>query len=187
MSTIRIPLNSRKYPGLYALIDEADFELVSQYQWHPKPRPTVGFYAATTVRSGGKRRELRMHRLILAAPREMEVDHADGNGLDNRRGNLRLATKVQNMANRCLRISDRNTTSRYKGVNLRNASTKIGAKKWEAKLCSNGKVKFRKSFYSEIEAAQAYDSAARHFHGEFATLNFPNAGERSAQEEIENV
>lgn len=83
--------------GYFALVDDADADLVGQYRWWYRAgvRSSTG-YAYTTLVVGGRRTSVRMHRFLLDAPQGMEVDHENGDGLDNRRGNLRLVTRSQN-------------------------------------------------------------------------------------------
>ena len=164
MPTIRIPLNSRKYPGLYALIDEADFELVSQYQWYPSW--CNGKLYAAAYGGGGRAhpQTLRMHRLVTGAAKGQQVDHVNGDGTDNRRCNLRLSTQSQNMAN----IRKLAGTSRYKGVHWDQDRGK-----WMARVRIGGIAKNLGRFDCEEDAAVAYDDAAYREFGEFAHLNFP--------------
>ncbi|MCF2718009.1 HNH endonuclease [Paenibacillus sp. UKAQ_18] len=115
-----------------------------------------------------------LHRFILKAPENVDVDHINLNKLDNRRENLRLATKSQNQVNQ----PSRGGTSNYKGVFRYKSKTKSCGKiyiyeYWCAKLMKNGKCVFKKSFKNERAAALAYDEAAIEHYGEFAHLNFP--------------
>jgi len=110
--------------GKVALIDDEDMELVSKHKWCVRREPN-NFYAATGVtRPSGVHTVLRMHRLIMDAPRGMDVDHINHNGLDNRRVNLRICTRTQNLRNSRKR---KGCSSRFKGV----AWCKP-AKKWRA-------------------------------------------------------
>jgi hypothetical protein len=111
-------------------------------------------------------------RLIIKAPRDRHVDHINGNILDNRRDNLRLCTQLQNNRNRRAWRSDA-TIAPFKGV-------KREGRKWYAHITVNYKRIHLGSFSDAHQAALAYDAAARSNHGAFATLNFPNDGERSA-------
>ena len=94
------------------------------------------------------------------------VDHINGNGLDNRKANLRLATGTQNGYNR--RKTRKRTWSKYKGVTFDKRR-----KKWEGKIVINGRKQHLGSFTNELDAGRAYDEAAKKYHGEFALLNFP--------------
>jgi hypothetical protein len=165
MSTVTIPLTQ----GKYALIDEEDYDLVSQYRWHAhSARGGERWYAHTTVSTKQKhprQTTLTMHRLLLDAPKGLLVDHADGDGLNNTRGNIRLASESQNGANS--KISD-GFTSRYKGVQRHKLNGR-----WRATICVNRVRNHLGYFASEVDAARAYDEAARELFGEFARLNFP--------------
>lgn len=145
--------------GQIALVDDEDFEMLAGFKWTAQKRKR-GFHAARYV---GKK-YVYMHRTILAAPARIEVDHRDGNGLNNQRYNLRLATKSQNgMAFRHLKGK-----SEYRGV-----SWHAGAQKWTAKVQANGKEYYLGLFQSPEDAARTRDVAATQYHGPFATLNFP--------------
>jgi hypothetical protein len=113
-----------------------------------------------------------MHQLIL---RTKYIDHIDGNGLNNTRGNLRIATTKQNTWNRKKRTIP--TSSKYKGV-----SVIKGRDRWQCRIYANGTRFFLGYFASEIEAARAYDKKAIELFGEFARLNFPICTERKVEE-----
>lgn len=168
MRSVRIPLNSRKHPGLYAIVDEADAELVSQYRWHVLHRSNdTTFYASTNVKQpdGTYKTRVQMHRLILDLTDPLErVDHINHDGLDNTRANLRVGTHQQNCYN-----SRRKSHSkqRFKGI-------VPDYRKWRARIRVNGKETHLGNFETEEEAARAYDAAAREHYGEFACLNFPD-------------
>jgi hypothetical protein len=98
-------------------------------------------------------------------PRGFLVDHKNLNTLDNTRTNLRLATRSQNMFNRNKIKS--NTSSRFRGVCFDKRR-----KKWCAYITVEGKRIWLGTFDNEIDAAMAYDAAAKKYHGEFARLNF---------------
>lgn len=108
-----------------------------------------------------------MHRFILDAPHGMEVDHKNGDGLDCRRENMRLATRKQNAFNRKRPSVN---TSGFKGVTLVKPTGK-----WLAQIEVGGKNMHLGTYESKIEAARAYDKAAIKYHGEFARLNFENS------------
>jgi hypothetical protein len=142
------------------LVSEVDHHWLSQRHWY---RNAQG-YAICDLwgRRGGMK--VLMHRLILLAPDTSTVDHANGNKLDNRRENLRLATQSQQNANRPKIIG----TSRYKGVYRRRDGLK-----WCAQIKDPlGHQQYLGSFISERAAALAYDNAASKQYGEFARLNF---------------
>ncbi len=147
--------------GKVALIDLADLPKVAEYRWCAVLMRNRSWYAAAHQR--GSRRgsaPVRMHNVLLG---HLGVDHIDGDGLNNRRNNLRPATDEQNKRNR--RIS-KNNTSGYKGVFLDRG-------RWRACIDEHGRRHYLGYFATAEEAARAYDAAAREGHGEFANLNFP--------------
>lgn len=159
--------------GLYALVDAADFEAVSAYKWHrTKGTTNRTFYAATCTRGSHEtRRRIYMHRLVMGlldAPRSVHADHINGDTLDNRRCNLRLADARQNGANRVGSAS----RSGFKGVFFEGG-------RWAAR-CGKGAGSRIGKYDTEEVAARAYDAAARTRYGEFARLNFPGPGEAGA-------
>lgn len=105
---------------------------------------------------------LLMHRVIMKAPKGGLVDHRNGNGLDNRRSNLRRATRSQNQQNR------KGSSGRFKGV-----FPVTGYPTWRAALCAGYKYVHLGTFKTQKEAAMAYDVAAKAKYGEYALLNFP--------------
>ena len=146
--------NSRNI-GLVALVDDEDFEWISQWNWSAvSTQRRNGGYAMRRDNRSGK--TILMHREILEAPEGSEVDHINGNGLDNRRSNLRFATRQQGQANR--RVFN-NSQSGYKGVHF---DKQMG--KW--------KMVFSVHFDSAEEAAKMYDDLARIVFGEYAKTNF---------------
>jgi AP2 domain/HNH endonuclease len=142
------------------LIDEEDHGLVSKRHW----------YVYTLDRSGGRYvmadaygHRIYLHRLITAAPRGQDVDHINGDGLDNRRVNLRVVPHALNLANQ---RRQQGRSSRYKGVSYYRSRGR-----WEAYIKVNGVQRKLGYFNSEREAAFAYDCAALAAWGEHALLN----------------
>lgn len=136
------------------LFDEADLSLVSQHRWFIRQRSADLFYAATNVRrTDGTRSLLNMHTLLVG----LDADHINHNGLDNRRVNLRTATRSQQVANRRLSTS---AQSKYKGVSPLNG-------RYLARCAG----KYLGTYATDLEAAQAYDDEARESFGEYAFLN----------------
>ena len=153
--------------GKVALVDDEDFEWLNQWKWFAQKSKQT-YYAQRHVWKGkGEKKEvICMHRLILGCKKGQITDHINGNGLDNRRGNLRIVTYLQNSWNR-RKISG--ATSKYKGVHWHR-----WIQKWAATI-GKGKnySRFCQYFSSEREAAKAYDRAALERFGEYAKFNFP--------------
>lgn len=164
---VEIPLSAGRYhehAGLVALVDDEDAERVVTMKWRVFLGNLGHLYAA------GSRNTL-MHRFILDAPKGMQVDHINGDGLDNRRSNIRLATISQNLANQPSRLvwAGRPTNSVFKGVTRLEGRVRP----WRATISVNRKQHFLGYYALAEEAARAYDAAAAHHYGEFAQLNFP--------------
>lgn len=143
--------------GKIALVDDEDFENINQHKWHVS---RGGYVVRSTPRILGKQQSIYLHKFILTSPNE--VDHINHNTLDNRRANLRIATRSQNMAN----TRPRPGTSKYKGVYWHKRDMQ-----WCAQLRVNYKTVYWKRFNSEKEAAIAYNKAALWYFGEFAVMN----------------
>jgi hypothetical protein len=164
---IVVPLNH----GYSALIDEADAARVLALRWRVfRNRPDGKLYARRTQRdASGKKTTLYLHRFIMGAPDDLQVDHANNDGLDNRRTNLRLATCSQNRCNTGL---TRQNTTGYKGIYF-----DARLNKFEARIKANGRRVFIGLFDDAVAAAKRYDDYARELHGQFARLNFPQQQE----------
>jgi hypothetical protein len=151
--------------GEWTILDWQDYCRFAGFKWEISGDDSI-FYAVRNIRVDSTRTTtVRLHRLIMNAPRGLVVDHINGDSLDNRRANLRLATHSQNSCNKKKR---KNTTSQFRGVCFCKAKGK-----WDANINLAGKRIWLGSFDSEIEAGKAYDEAAKKYHGEFARLNFP--------------
>ena len=151
----------------YAIVDPADYERLRKYEWLSK-KGKNSFYARRRVPTGkgGKQTLVYMHQEVIDVPKGMVVDHINHDGMDNREANLRPATHCENMYNR--KKPSRTSYSKYKGVS------------WKKNTCTwQVQIKFKKkrihlgTFRSELDAAKAYDRAAIKYHGQFASLNFP--------------
>jgi|SRR5581483_328543 len=156
-----LPLNK----GLFAIVDEADFEELSKWKWHAHwSASKQAYYVRRRVRiGGGKRKHIFLHRQLMCALSGLDVDHKNGNPLDNRRENLRICTRSQNSYNRG---PQRDNTSGYKGVKWNKANSR-----WSSNIGVNGKRVFLGYFLDKKDAAAAYDRAAALHHGEFAQPN----------------
>lgn len=160
MGSVSIPLNSRKYPGLFAIADEEDYERVSPHRWRVSCE-RGRYYARSTI--NGKTTSL--HRFVLDAPAGTLVDHKDFDGLNCTKENLRFATPVQNVGH--MRKHGRNTSG-YKGIAWVPA---LG--RWVATI-KNARRKYNLgTFQTKVEAARHYDAAAHVLLGEFAEPNSP--------------
>jgi len=166
VDVIDIPLGR----GQTTQIDQADFGLVSSYSWHWRPSVTsVGRgYAVSSRRHNGRDQTIFLHRLLLNVEKGLDVDHINRNSLDNRRCNLRIATRSQNLANST--FPTRPNANGYRGV----VCKKDGRRKpFMAGICVRGRTYRGIHRETAIEAARDYDALAVLHFGEFATLNFP--------------
>ena len=150
--------------GKIALVDNNMFEELTQFKWCAINVNNL-WYAVRNIYKNNKWTILRMHREIMNAQNGQEIDHKNGNGLDNRHANLRFCTHSQNIQNQKV---TKDGTSKYKGVSWHKQN-----KKWLAQIMLNDKQYYLGYFKSEIEAVKAYDKKAAEFFGEFARLNFP--------------
>ena len=151
----------------YAKVDPADYKRLKGYEWITRKASNC-FHAQRYVAKGKRKRGtiVYMHQEILKVPKGMVVDHINNDGMDNRSANLRAATRAQNLHNRKKFSSP--CSSKYKGV-----SWKKQTHKWSARIGFENKEIHIGYFKNEIDAAKAYDEAAKKYHGQFASLNFP--------------
>ncbi len=157
--------------GLVARIDDGDYESLAAFRWSAHRSGGSVVYARRRTLLGEclPTRHITMHRLLIPG---VEVDHRNGDGLDNRRSNLRVATHAENGANQRVPV---NSTTGFKGVSKRRDS-----KNWAARIRIAGRLVHLGMFETAESAARAYDHCAREQYGAFAALNFPTASEQSA-------
>lgn len=163
-----IPLGA----DLFSVVDDQDFELLAAHRWHVKRTHSGHMYAVRNNPRGVSPRVIKMHRTILEAPADILVDHWNGDGLDNRRENLRFATVSQNGANRRVVLNQHG----YKGVFRVPYSQNKGRrwqrrKQWKATLVVDKRAVSLGYYLSPEEAADAYDCGAVRYFGEFAATN----------------
>lgn len=150
--------------GFFTIVDDDDFEFLSKYKWHSIKAGRSPRYAVTSGRkSNGRKGSIYMQRLLLGDG-DYVSDHINGDGLDNRRSNLRKATHHQNAWNS--KKKKNGTTSQYKGVGW---VKKDGA--FRARIRTNLHEVSLGYFDNEVDAARAYNRAAKQLFGEFAKLN----------------
>lgn len=163
----KIPLTQ----GKYALVDDQDYEFLSQWKWHAVKymrNQTIEFWYARRSSPRPNKITIHMHREVLLRAGFSDFpqcDHIDSDGLNNQRHNLRPATVNQNG---CNRIKRNGCSSRFKGVHW-HKSKGVG---WMATIFHEGKLNYLGTFENETEAAKAYDAAAIRIFGQFAKLNF---------------
>lgn len=147
--------------GLVAIVDDVDAAL-AVHRWYALRRSDGRtFYAVrNSTKAGGKKSStLYLHREIMNAPPEMQVDHRNGDGLDCRRDNMRLATHQTNQMNV-------RKLGKLKGVRKRDH-------RWQAYIKLDQRQRCLGRYDSAEDAARAYDAAAVELFGEFASLNYP--------------
>ncbi len=155
-----IPLSGNKSAGKFVIVDDDDFDTLNSYSWH-----ISGYGYASRYTGGGRKNasSITMHRQIMNEPNGIGVDHINGNKLDNRKCNLRLASQSQNNMNARPR---KNSTSPYKGVYWNE-----GKNRWTCRLQKENQPVHIGHFLTQRDAALAYNVAALEHFGEFARLN----------------
>jgi hypothetical protein len=149
--------------GKVALVDDEDFDFINQWKWSACKSGKT-YYATRKKRIAGKDKGFSMHRVLLGIKRRyIFCDHKDGNGLDNRRANIRISSRRQNQANKDP-LPGR--TSKFMGVSFRKDT-----KKWQVAISYRGHSIHLGTYSDEILAAKTYNKVAIEVHGEFARLN----------------
>ena len=146
--------------GYEAVIDAADRHLVAGYNWTVLVGPRTVYACRTGPRP--KQHKVFMHRLLMGEPEGFQIDHIDSDGLNNRRNNLRTATKSQNQCNQ--RLNARNKSG-FKGV-----SWHVPSAKWQSHIMLHGKSRNLGHFGCPTAAHFAYVKASRALHGEFGRI-----------------
>ena len=163
----QIPLSS----GKFALVDDEDYGFLSHWRWYFNQ---CG-YAVRQYRIPNceQRVLIQMHRLINSTPDGFDTDHINGDRLDNRRENLRTCTRAQNLWNSFVRKKSGHFSSDFKGVGVQKLKGKNGLDRFVfyANITKEGVNTRLGNFYSEVDAAMAYNDAAKEMFGEFAQLN----------------
>lgn len=148
-----------------SLVDEEDYWLCLPRSWSAINPSYNKWYAVTYVGGGRENSKLvLMHRFIFDLDNDRQVDHIDGNGLNNQRSNLRIVTAAQQSYNK---KKQQNCTSQYKGVTW---WSRDGT--WKAQIMKNGVNYHLGYFQNELDAALAYDSKSKELHGEHGRRNF---------------
>lgn len=153
----KIPLYTGRFTRVsaYALVDDEDYETLSAYKW----RLDHYGYAANVRRINGKTKTVFMHGYLLPHPKGTEIDHINRNPCDNRKSNLRIATRSQNNMNSKRRV---NNTSGIRGVSLHKQTGK-----WRAYISYNGKQINLGLFWNIKDAAQVRKQKATELYGGF--------------------
>lgn len=148
--------------GKSATVDDEDYQKLRKHRWYF----TSHGYAERDKRISGSPKKLRffMHKIIMNTPDNFDTDHINGDRLDNRKENLRICLRSENLMNQ--RKTSSKTSSRYKGVSWNKKSNK-----WEVSIKVNYKKHYIGSFLLEYEAAKAYNCAAINLHGKFSKIN----------------
>lgn len=149
--------------GYFTRVSNKDYTALIKHAWHLDERNSKR-YVRRREGPAHAQRKIYLHREIKQAKKGVEVDHIDGNGLNNVRSNLRMSTRTQNSANKS---KQQNNTSGYKGVYWHKANNK-----WAAHIQVNKKSIHLGVFNTKKSAAVAYDKAAKKYFGKFAQLNF---------------
>lgn len=161
----KIPLTQ----GKFAIVDDEDFDFLSQWKWSAHISKKAGQHTYYAIRATQKESDnCRMHRVIMGlhSTDKRYIDHQNHNGLDNRKKNLRICSNQLNQGN-SQKIKLEGMTSKYKGVRWHKQN-----RKYTAQIMFNRKSIYLGSFTNEIEAAKTYDIKAKELFGEFANPNF---------------
>jgi hypothetical protein len=161
-----ITVFSKKHGEKYFIIDDEDFDKIKDYKWyvHLAIHDTKYYIRSVSKTLNGKRKTILLHRTIMNCPENKVIDHINGDTLDNRKCNLRICNQGDNVKNASKRKDGK--TSKFKGVSWSKSN-----KKFKACISIDKQVIHLGFFYDAVEAAKAYNKAAKIYHGEFAFLN----------------
>ena len=155
--------------GQIALVDDDDYEELSKYKWHANKGKCTWYayrqYRHSVIKNKkghSKQVLVSMHRQIIKPPENKNIDHRDGNGINNQKHNLRICCHAENTRNQ-----------RRRGVGYKGVYRTANNKRWLVVISVNGMIHRLGSFTCEKAAAKEYDKLAKLLHGEFACLNFP--------------
>lgn len=140
--------------GQNIIISDIDYKRVNQHTWRVH---TLTGYVQATINN----KTILLHRFILNTPIGLVTDHINHNKLDNRRSNIRICNRIENQRNK---VKSKTNKLEFKGIRFR--------KSWQATINVDNKQLFLGCFKDKIDAAKAYDKAAKKYFGKFALLNF---------------
>lgn len=168
----KIALGGKKGKGLFAIVDDEDYEEGIKYSWHLSMSGNIK-YACTTIKdSNRQKKNLFLHRLIMKPKSDEIIDHIDGDGLNNLRKNLRICTYKENSRNIHVAIG----MSKYRGVSY---ATKDA---WKVSIINdNDESEYLGTYTDEKDAALVYDKYALKYYKDFANINFPDLIEQYEQ------
>ena len=151
----KLNISTKTHPNSFALIDDKDYKYLKKWKWYPTKLGYVarGIYDKNTQKTN----VITLHRFLMNFPKNLEVDHINGNGLDNRHKNLRICNRIEN---------SRNNHKKLKGVTYHK-----DRKKFSASIVINYKRFHLGYFNDKIKALKKYNEAARKYFGKFAKLN----------------
>ncbi len=160
-----IDISTPRYPNTFAKVSDEDYQILNKWKWHAHKKLHVTYVSRSVYGPDGKSLHVLMHRQILEPRSDEQVDHADGDGLNNQRSNLRICDSSQNQAN----ARKRNGTKfpDYKGIGW---DPVIQA--YNAQTSKHDRTYSVSGFSTPKAAARAYDEMARKVHKEFARTNF---------------